>query len=146
MKVILQKDVKGIGKIGDVKEVKEGYARNFLLAKNLAMIATPAALIDWEKKNSQKRQALEARIRELKKIASLAAQEIFVFQLKADAKGSVFGSVSANDVKKSLMKKFPKIDWEIEMKKPLKILGEVTVQADLGEGVKTDLKIEIRPE
>lgn len=147
MKVILLKDVKAIGRKGELKEVKEGYARNFLLAKNLATAATPAALAEWKSKNDQAVAAKSARISFLKKEAELLKEKEFVFQLKADSeKGTVFGSVTVNDIKKKIQSERGLDDFKIDLEKPIKTIGDFSVEVDLGEGVKTVAKISVIPQ
>ncbi|MDP1706740.1 MAG: 50S ribosomal protein L9 [bacterium] len=147
MKVILLNDVKGIGRKGELKEVKEGYARNFLLAKNLAITATPAALTEWKNKNDQAIAAKAAKISLLKKEVQLLKEKEFVFQLKADSeRGTIFGSVTANDIKKKIQSERSIDDLKINLEKPIKTTGEFSVEIDLGEGIRGIAKILVIPQ
>lgn len=147
MKVILVKDVKGVGRAGEIKEAKDGYARNFLLVKNLAIAATPAALVEWQKKNEQAVATRQAKIEFLKKQATALADQELVFELKADAeRGTIFGSVTANDIKNKIQAGKNLSDLKILLDKPLKTVGEFVVGIDLGEGIKTEIKTVIRPQ
>lgn len=147
MKVILLKDIKGIGRKGELKEAKEGYARNFFLAKNLAVAATPAALAEWKSKNDQAAAAKSARISSLKKEAESLKEKEFIFQLKADSeKGTIFGSVTANDIKKKIQLERNIDDLKINLEKPIKTTGQFSVEIDLGEGIRTMAKIVVTPQ
>jgi len=147
MKVIFLKDVKGAGRAGEVKEVKEGYARNFLLARNLAIAATPSVLADWKKKKIQAADLKAVKAALLKKEAESLEGKEFIFELKADSeKGTVFGSVTANDIRKKIQSlgNFP--DLKIVLDKPIKTTGEISVEIDLGEGIKALIKVAVRPQ
>lgn len=151
MKIILLQDIKGLGKKYDVKNVADGYARNFLILKNLAKPATESEI----KKIEAQKAALIKQDEELKKeIAALAqklADEDIYFYPKTGEKSEIFGSVNKNEIEKSLLKKLPlkwrkKIDIKVNLEKPLKSLGEHSVEVDLGFGVKTNVKVVLNRE
>ncbi|MFA5577244.1 MAG: 50S ribosomal protein L9 [Tissierellaceae bacterium] len=137
MKVILLKDVKGLGKAGDLVNAKDGYARNFLLPKGSALEANPANLKKWEedkakeslKKEKEHEDALELK----KKIESISVTIVG----KAGEGGRLFGSITSKDIADSL-KAQHKIDIDrrkIELKDNIKVLGanqvDVRVYAEL---------------
>ncbi len=97
MKIILLQDVKNIGKKGQIKEVPDGYARNFLLAKKMAMPATSEGVAHVQKENEKKEVLLRQRKEQVKEMANiLRGKEITV---KARAKdGKLFGSIKAKDI------------------------------------------------
>lgn len=139
MKIILLQDIKGFGKKYDIKEAKDGYARNFLIPQKLAKIATNQAVkelgvqkAEWERKEKEIKAELEKTAKELE------GRE-FKFEVKTGKKGEVFGSVGSEDIKKSLIEKG--IKAEILLERPLKTLGEHQVEIDLGGGIKTKIKI-----
>lgn len=102
MKVILKTTVDNLGRAGEVKEVKPGYARNFLLPRRLAEAATPAALKYWEK-GKEKRQALvQSEIKAAKELAEKLAGVNLSFSVPASEEGKLFGSVGKSDVLTSL--------------------------------------------
>ena len=126
MKVILLKDVKKVGKADELKEVSDGYARNFLIPKGLAMAASPANLKAYEQE-MQKRAANEA---ELKKQAEKTAEELkgvtLEFQLSQGAGGHVFGTISSKQIAVALAQKgFPVEKRKIMMTDPVDSLGSV---------------------
>jgi large subunit ribosomal protein L9 len=140
MKIILLKDIKGLGKKLEVKEVKDGYGRNFLVIRGLAEIATPEALqkLEAQKKiREAERQKLVAKLKEeVGKIEALSLN----FKMKVGEKGETFGSVNQKDIESELSRHGYK-DLKIELEKPIKTLGEHIVQIDLGEGIKAKVKI-----
>ncbi len=140
MKVILLRDIKDLGKKFDVKEVASGYARNFLIPRKLAVIATPEetqVLNDRQKLVEERRKS---RIAEVRAKADKLNDLTLEFKLNVGEKGEVFGSVSSNDIKKELEARgFTNV--EINLEKPIKILGERSVQINLGEGIETSVKI-----
>ncbi|WP_104682599.1 MULTISPECIES: 50S ribosomal protein L9 [Helicobacter] len=145
MKVLLLKDVKNLGKAGDVCEVKDGYGQNFLLAKNLAQLATSAA-INHYKANQKKRAELEAQ--ELahkqeiaKKLESITLQIV----KKVGANGALFGSITKEEVVEALRAQHSlEIDKKtLELKTPIKSTGIYEIEVKLGSGVHGVLKIDV---
>ena len=134
MKVILQQDVKGQGKKGQLVEVSEGYARNFLLPRKLAIPATTDAINTMNLKEKA-RKAEEAR---QKAEAEATAEKLKECQVKLTAKagngGKLFGAVTSQEISKALKEQF---DIDIEKNKivqadPIKTFGAFTVKAKLG--------------
>ncbi|WP_121756347.1 50S ribosomal protein L9 [Helicobacter felis] len=145
MKVLLLKDVKNLGKAGDVCEVKDGYGQNFLLAKNLAQLATSAA-INHYKANQKKRAELEAQ--ELahkqeiaKKLESITLQIV----KKVGANGALFGSITKEEVVEALRAQHSlEMDKKtLELKTPIKSTGIYEIEVKLGAGVHGVLKIDV---
>jgi len=142
MKIILSDDIKGLGKKFEVKEVKSGYARNFLIPKNLAAAATGNNLkILSQQKAAQERQEKEL-IEKFKKTAEQLKDLVLDFPLKAGETGQVFGSVSALEIKKAL-ENLGYQNFEVLLEKPIKELGEHQVEINLGEGIRAKIKIKV---
>ncbi|MDP3015122.1 MAG: 50S ribosomal protein L9 [bacterium] len=140
MKIILLQDIKGFGKKFDVKNVANGYARNFLIPKGLAKIATDIAVKKLEtQKAGQEKEEQEAKI-ELEKIAKNLENQELEFTVKTGEKGEVFGSVSKNDIKTRITANIDK-DVEVNLERPIKTLGEHQVEIDLGKGVKIKVNV-----
>lgn len=136
MRVVLLENIPGLGKKFDVKEVKTGYFRNFLLPQKLAAPATAAALKQKEEQSVRE----EERRQKLQAAAEKLTQETLKFHLKIGAKGEVFGSVTAADIEKALKEK----GWEVravELAEPIRELGEKTATVDFGRGVKREIKV-----
>lgn len=144
MKVILLADVKGQGKKGELRNVSDGYARNFLFPKNLAMEANTAALN--ELKN---REAAEAyHIAEEKKTAADAAAKLdgktLVLHAKAGASGKLFGAVTAKEVAEAVQKEFGlAIDRRKMSLNDIKSYGEYTAEVKLYAGIAAKLNIKV---
>ncbi len=140
MKVIFLKDIKGVGKKFDVKNVSDGYARNFLFPQNLAKATTEEVIKNIE---NQKKAALkeeEETKNELIVLAKNLENKEFEFKVKTGDKGEVFGSVTKNDIEKSIAVSG---GIEILLDKPIKKLGEHQVEVNLGKGVRVSLKIKV---
>jgi large subunit ribosomal protein L9 len=148
MKIILQEDVRNIGKKFDVKDVSDGYARNFLFPNKLAEPATPGALkkLDALKAEHDKNEAdLLGRLHEIAKKINGTTIEFFV---KTDKSGAVFGSVNKESILKSLREHelVTKERVDIDLKYPLKEVGEYSVPIDLKKGVTATLKVLVSTE
>ncbi len=137
MKVVLLKDIKGVGKKFEVKNVAEGYARNFLLPKGFAKPADDAGLALKSSHESQE----AAELVRLKKIAEEIEKLKITFFVAGDAK-SVFGSVSREDVERELRARGQKY-FKLDLSKSIKTTGEHSLSVDLGKGIKAGLKITI---
>ena len=134
MKVILQQDVKGQGKKGQLVEVSEGYARNFLLPRKLAIVATTDAINTMNLKEKA-RKAEEAR---QKAEAEATAEKLKECQVKLTAKagagGKLFGAITGKEISEGLKKQFgldvPK--QKLVLSEPIKAYGNYQVKAKLG--------------
>jgi large subunit ribosomal protein L9 len=106
MKVVLVRDVPRVGKAGDVKEVADGYARNFLLRRNLALPATPAAMKDVESRLRKQDQEEQRHVDELNKVAEQLEGLILTFSIKAKAvEGErLYGSIRDNQIAEELVR------------------------------------------
>lgn len=145
MKVIVIKDTKNVGKKGDIKNVSDGYAKNFLIPKGIVMEATDANIRDLERKkaaDAEKRATDKASAEVLKK--KLSEIEI-VLKTKAGEGGKVFGSVTSKDISDALKEQH---GIEIDKKKivldtPIKQLGEYTIEAKLYQEVTGSFKVTV---
>lgn len=147
MKVILLQDVKGQGKKGEVKDVNEGYARNFLVKKGLAEIATASKLNDI----TQKKSAADFHKAEEIKATKLLAEEIkgktFTVKIKAGQNGKVFGSVTGGNISDALAAAGYNIDKKkIIVPQPIKTLGTYDIDLKLMEGVSSKIIVVVQAE
>ena len=134
MKVILQQDVKGQGKKGQMVEVSEGYARNFLLPRKLAIAATADAINTMTLKENA-RKAEDSR---LKAEAEATAEKLKECQVKLTAKGGnggrLFGAVTTKEISEGLQKQYgvdvPK--QKLVLEEPIKAFGSYQIKAKLG--------------
>ena len=134
MKVILQQDVKGQGKKGQMVEVSEGYARNFLLPRKMAIPATADAINTMNLKEKAKR-AEEARLKaEAEEIAEKLKECQVKLTAKAGAGGKLFGAVTTKEISEGLQKQYgidvPK--QKLVLEDPIKSFGSYQVKAKLG--------------
>jgi large subunit ribosomal protein L9 len=147
MEVILKEDVAKLGSRGDVVKVAEGYGRNFLLPRKLAIEATSGnkKVIEQMKTASLRRSAKEkTQAEELaKQFDGLSVS----FQRRAGEHDQLFGSVTSGDLAEALEKKGFNVDRrKIQIHEPLKTLGEFTVPVKLHKDVTTHLKVVIEKE
>lgn len=140
MKIVLLADVKKIGKKGEIKDVSDGYARNFLLAKKLAEVATPAAVLQAEQQAQKQRAEAAQQLAELKKLAAgLKGVKIVV---KAKSKGDkLFGSITSKNVAVVLVQAGHVVPEKAISAGHIKKLGEHEVRIDLGQGVKAAITV-----
>jgi len=146
VRVILTKEVKGLGGAGEVKSVRGGYARNFLLPRGLAVLATPENLRKYEEmKKTQQRKA--QRLREAAEATAARLSEMTVeVSLLVGEGGKAFGSVKASDILERLAE--AGIDLEkgaLHLENPIKALGEYTVEVRLGPDFTVPLKVRVVP-
>ena len=143
MKVILKADIKGVGKKDQVINASDGYARNFLFPKNLAVEANNSNMSKLQAKNDanqyRKDQEKEAAKETAKKIENITLK----IQVKAGENGKIFGGVSSKEIAENLEKKHNiKVDKKkINLKETIKTLGTQTVEIRLFEGVTGKLKV-----
>lgn len=147
MKVILLQDVKGQGRKGDVVDVNEGYARNFLIKKGLAEIATASKLNDISMKKSAADFHKAEEVKATKELALNIKGKSFTVKIKAGQNGKVFGSVTSADVADSLVAAGYNVDKKkIVLAQPIKNIGSYEVELKLMEGVATKITVIVEAE
>jgi large subunit ribosomal protein L9 len=145
MKVVLLKDVPKIGKKGEIKNVSDGYARNFLIPKKLALVATPDVLKKIERENQLKQEKEKQIKEENEKLLKELQKQLYKITVKAGSSGKLFGALTSADVAKVLSEKTGKeIDkkWVI-LEKPIKELGLYDIKLKLPGGVSGIVKLEV---
>lgn len=145
MKVILLQDVKKIGKKGEVKDVADGYARNFLLSKKLAEVATPSAVSKIEAQNSKVKQAEAAKKESLtKKVSEINGKK---FIIKAKAKdGKLFGSIGKKEIAAALKTQGFEVDEKSIGVGHIKTLGETEIMIRMDFGISAKMSIVVEAE
>jgi len=147
MKVIFLKDVPK-GKKGEIKEVADGYARNFLLPKGLALLATPSAVKTAKALSEDKADREAHQHEELSKVAQdLEGKELY-FKAKAGAKGRLHGAITSANIADELSRLTGfEVDKErVELEEPLHHLGSYEVAINLGTGSEAKIKVVIEEE
>ena len=144
VKVLLETDVENLGTGGEVVRVRSGFARNFLLPRGLAVIATPGSLkrVDALKKAATvRKQAEVAAAEELaKKISGVKV----TIERAVGEEGKMYGSVTTRDIEEAFTKAGVTIDKrKIELSEPIKLLGSFDVPLRLGGDVSASLKVEV---
>lgn len=142
MKVILLKDVRGLGKKGEVKEVNDGYARNKLLPGKLVEAATPQAVSANDRERAERELAHSLKVKELREAAKELEKKVLSFALKIGPKGEAFGSVTERDIERKIQELGMK-GITLSGKHSLRAAGDHAVSVSLGEGVEAQLKIRI---
>lgn len=148
MKVIFLKDVSARGKKGEIKEVADGYAFNFLIPSGLAIAATPAAIKEFESQSKSEAKRKELEHEELGKIAGIIEGRELFFKAKAASKEKIHGSITTAEIAEELSKS---TGYEIDKKKilldePLRHLGEHKVTIGLAKDIQPEIKVTIEEE
>jgi large subunit ribosomal protein L9 len=144
MKVIFLKDVKNVAKAGEIKEVKEGYARNFLLKNGLAIEATEANLNNLKRKKEQEAIAEKNKIEEAKNLSKKLSNITLTLKRKAGEKGRLFGAITNTEIAEELEKMGLNIDKKlIELKNPIKEIGEYKIKVNLYKEIKGEFTLKV---
>lgn len=148
MRVILNQDVKDIGKAGSLVEVSEGYARNFLFPRKLAAEATPGALKQWEAEKAAAVRREAKAIAEAKEAAGALEKLKLTVSAKTGAEGRLYGTITTKEIAEAIAKQTPyKADKrKIELAEPIKSLGAHPFTLKLHPQVSASLKIHVQGE
>lgn len=143
MKVILNQDVKGQGKKGDLIDVSDGYARNFLLPKNLAKPATKENINVMKGQQESREYRLKVELEEAQETAAKINELSVTIKAKAGDNGKLFGSITSKDVSEALTTQHHiKIDKKkFHMPDGIKVLGTTVVDIKVYPGVVAKLKV-----
>ncbi len=146
MKVLLLKDVKGLGKAGEIKEAKDGYARNFLIPKGFAKLATPEVVEEWKKEQAKKEAELKAELAKINEIKEKLENEKIIIKHKLGANGQLLGSVTNKEIAEVLQQKGYDIDKKQIEHKTIKAPGVYNIDIKLGHGIHARIQIEVEGE
>jgi large subunit ribosomal protein L9 len=144
MKVILQKDVKDLGKVGDLVSVSEGFARNLLFPRKLALEATEKRVNEYNHlkrvAESKKKKAMSERQELLNKIKGTTVN----FKLNAGENDKLFGTVTTSDISKALDKLGFSVDRkDIHLEEPIKVLGTHKATVRYAEGLEAQIQVAV---
>lgn len=147
MRVILKREVRGLGRPGDVKDVADGYAQNFLLPKGLAIEATAAQMKQLAQERQTDKLKKDRAHADAEELAGRLATITLVFKLKAGEQGKTFGSVTNKDIAEAL-KREHKVDIDrtkIQLPDPLRTLGAHSVEIRLMPDVRAKVAVAVEP-
>lgn len=147
MKVILLKDVKGLGKAGEVKEVADGYARNCLIKKGVAEEGTSVKINSLNIKKSAEEFHRQEEIKELKaRAAALNGKEIKL-RIRCGENGKIFGSVTSKEIADAVSENGFTVDKKkVILKDPIKNVGVYTVEIKFLQDASAKIKVNVIPE
>jgi len=145
MKVILKEDVNNLGVMGTVVEVKDGYGRNFLIPRNLAVEANPKNIRHFE----HQKKTIEVKVKKVRKSAEDLAEQLSRMTLSMEARAGeeekLFGSVTTKDIAEAISEKGVEIDRrKILLDEPIKHLGSYEVPIKVHQDVIANVKVEVK--
>jgi large subunit ribosomal protein L9 len=143
MRVIFRQDVSGVAKAGEIKEVADGYGRNFLLPHGLATLATPTELRKLELKRQMEARHQAQSEEEMRSLAEVLENLSVTLTVRAGSKGRLYGSIKGSDIAQELQKQTGyNIDKrKIRIEEPIRQLGEYEVPLRLGKGLIPKIKL-----
>lgn len=142
MKIILQEDIPNLGKAGEIKDVTDGYARNYLFPRNLALLANKKNLRLWEgKKKNQEKEELR-KLKQAEGMAQTLEKMSCTISVKSGKEEKIFGAVTNADIAEALGKEGINIDKkDILLAEPIRHIGAYIVEVNLHPQVKAKLKV-----
>ncbi len=145
MKVILKEDIKGVGKKDQIINANDGYARNYLFPKNLAVPADKGNLTNLKSKQTSEEHRKELERKSAKKTAKEIEEITLKLQVKSGENGKVFGSITAKEIAENLEKQYKiKVDKKkIILQEAIKVLGTFQIEIKLYDGVIGKLKVQV---
>ncbi|AEX84884.1 50S ribosomal protein L9 [Marinitoga sp. 1135] len=147
MKVMLLKDVAKVGKKGEIVKVSDGYGRNYLIPRGLAIEAKEGEIKHVQKIQEVKKEVKQKRKEKMEKLLKQLQEKVYKLKIKCGKNGKLFGAITANDIAKHI-KDSTNIDFDkrwFTEKVNIKEVGLYTLTIKLPEGVKGDIKVKIEP-
>ncbi len=142
MKVILKKDVSNLGKAGEIKEIKDGYGRNYLIPKGFVEIATEGVIRSWKSSEEKRKKRIAQENEVLKQVAEKISSVTLSFSRPVSEEGTVVGSVAISDIVKSLNAADIDINKDmINLSASIKAVGNFEVEIILKSGIAANVKI-----
>ena len=145
MQVILKQDVKGTGKKGDLLNVADGYAHNFLIKKGLAVVAGPNAMNEFKNKKESEAFRLDQEIQAANAEADKIRDKTVSFKVKAGSNGKLFGSVTAKEIAQKLTEQFGvKVDKKkVTIDNEIKSFGTFNAEVKVYPGIIAKVKVTV---
>ena len=146
MKILLIKDVKGLGKAGEIKNAKDGYARNFLIPKGFAKVATDEVIKEWQEEQKRKQEELEKELAKLNELKKKIESTTLVIKHKLGANGQLLGAVTNKEIAEKLNELGFSIDKKQIEHTSIKAPGEYVVDIKFSHGIHAKLPIVVEGE
>ncbi|RLC80380.1 MAG: 50S ribosomal protein L9 [Chloroflexi bacterium] len=148
MKILLLQNVKGLGKAGDVREVADGYARNYLIPRGMAVPATPSNLRKAEHQKRIEEEKMKRLAEDAQALAEAISNLTLTFRVKAGEKDKLFGSITNADIALALERELgrPFNKHKIELEEPIKQLGMYNVPIKLMPGLVSEVRVVVERE
>ncbi|MBN1326273.1 50S ribosomal protein L9 [Candidatus Falkowbacteria bacterium] len=147
MKVILIKNVDGFGKAGEIKETKDGYARNFLIPQGLVKLASKKSINEFTILQQRKQNMKAKQVKKYQEVAQKINNLKLIIKAKADKNKKLFGSINAAKIAEELRGRHYDIDSKfIKLEEPIKNLGYYDINLDFGGGANAKLGLTITRE
>jgi len=145
MKVILLQDVEGLGQAGDMKDVANGYARNYLLPRRLAAGATPSLIANREQRIAAEKRRLEKLAEQNQQMAERLGQIALTFKAKVGGQGRLYGSITSQDIATALRDTEDiSIDRRtIDLSEPIRSLGTFSIPVKISTGVESKITVNV---
>ncbi len=146
MKVVLIKELEGYGSFGDVISVKDGFARNYLIPRGLALPATEENLRHVNSILSQRARKLQREKEKAQELAKRLSGLVLEIVRQVGERGKLFGSVTSQDIAQALREKGFDVDRKkVMLKNPIKEIGIYTITLKLHPEVSVDIKVDVKP-
>lgn len=145
MKVILLQDIEGLGKAGDLKEVANGYARNYLVPRQLAAGATASLIANRDQRIATEKRRQEKQAELNRTLAERLGQIALTFKAKSGTQGRLYGSITSQDIASALRDAEDiSIDRRmIDLSEPIRTLGTFTVPVKISTGVEPKITVNV---
>lgn len=145
MKIILLQDVEGLGKAGDLKEVANGYARNYLVPRRLAAGATPSLIANRTQRIASEQRRVEKLAEQNKQLSERLNQVTLTFKARVGGQGRLYGSITSQDVASALrdVEKITIDRRSIDMSEPIRTPGTFTIPVRVASGLEFKLTINV---
>jgi large subunit ribosomal protein L9 len=145
MKVILLQDVEGLGKVGDLKDVANGYARNFLLPKKMAAGATPQLLANYQQRVAAEQRKLEKQTEQNRQQVDRLSQITLTFKARVGGQGRLYGSITSQDIAAGLRESEGiAVDRRmIDLPDPIRALGTYQVPVKIAQKLTSQITVKV---
>jgi large subunit ribosomal protein L9 len=145
MKVILLQDVEGLGKAGDLKEVANGYARNYLLPRRLVAAATPGLIATRSQRIASEQRKLEKQVEANRQLAERLSQISLTFKARVGSQGRLYGSITSQDVASALREaENIQIDRRtLELAEPIRSTGTFSIPVKIASGIDSKVTVNV---